>query len=279
MSSPTDAHTPSYLADAEAKNRAVERASPAPIWTFLNSAFCLWLLSSIVLSLSVYVHQQWQDYKREQKDALARQEKLEIEIAGRLSQFGKWFKSNMLNHDGYKVVYTFQDGVDRLQILQAISEFSDMPQHSSRSGAHVREVFPEFSKRNMLSLYAELSATADQIAQTDFIQRICSCAVWSGSATAESSVSEPPTEYAKKKAEFRSAMVAILDPDYLVHYGQFNHDTFVSSFEAIFFTPDIRNTRLPSTDCLEKTDDCGATPVTPTPPAGVTAEGAGVTRS
>jgi hypothetical protein len=127
-------------------------------------------------------------------------------------------------------------------------------------GAHIQEVLPEFAKRNMVSLYAELRSINEKISDAHFFRRL----LMFDSVITERTTTDNPlvaiTPYSIKQAEYRAAMVALLDPDYLFGYHPFDHNTFVSLFEVTFFTSDIRNSKLPSTDCLEKTADCGASP-------------------
>jgi hypothetical protein len=58
------------------------------IWSFANSSFGLWFLSSVLLSAAVYSYQTWQDAKHQRELTTQRVERLNLEIAGRLSQFG-----------------------------------------------------------------------------------------------------------------------------------------------------------------------------------------------
>jgi hypothetical protein len=228
-----------------------------------------------VLGFAVYVFQQWQDYKHEQQSALEREERIDVEIAGRLSQFGQWFKKHLIDkHD--PASYSFKDGIGMEEILHAISEFSASPRHSiADTGAQIREVFqteevfPEFAQRNLLSLYAELSAINEKMSKESFLSKLFAYDGVTGGDSAAGNSSDSTTPYSKRQAEYRDAMVALLSPRYLFDWkDDLNHDTFVSLFEVTFLTPDIRSFKLPSTDCLEKTADCQPSPATVTPEAG-----------
>src|ERR1700747_312271 len=84
------------------------QASPDPtrhsgwlpaIWNFANSSFGLWFLSSVLLSAAVYFYQTWQDDKHQREITIQRVEQLNLEIAGRLSQFGTWARANLIQED------------------------------------------------------------------------------------------------------------------------------------------------------------------------------------
>jgi hypothetical protein len=71
-----DARRPEERVDGAETKKQVR---PSPVWGFLNSAFGLWLLSSVLLSFAVYVFQQWQDYRHEQQSAIEKQERINVE--------------------------------------------------------------------------------------------------------------------------------------------------------------------------------------------------------
>jgi hypothetical protein len=159
--------------------------------------------------------------------------------------------------------YSFQATIKKDDVFTAISEFADTPQHAvPKVGAHIQEMLPEFTERNLVSLYAELRSTNEKVSNTHFFRRLLMLDNVDLEGAAPENSSAAITPYSIKQAQYRAAMVALLDPDYLFGYQPFDHNTFVSLFEVTFFTADIRNSKLPSTDCLEKTADCGASPNT-----------------
>jgi hypothetical protein len=92
------------------------------ISNFLNSSFGLWFLSSVLLSAAVFVYQTWQDNKHQQEITTERVERLNLEIAGRLSQFGTWARVNLLQVDD-KGHSQFSAGVNNTAIERASLEF------------------------------------------------------------------------------------------------------------------------------------------------------------
>ena len=235
-------------------------------WAFLNSSLGLWFLSSVLLSTAVYVYQIWQDGRQQKVMTVQKMEKLNLEIAGRVSQFGTWARANLVDeHDGR---YNFQGDVNKKGIVTAIEDFAAAPQ--SGGDAHrlyIHEIFPEFRKRNLISLYAELNLVARKA-----LEQSCDCNM-DESQSSDNVASEIRSagmfsgitnrvfykvddnrihELNVKTAQYREAEVALLSPSYLLQYHKHpNHDTFVRSFEGIFMTDDTKRSHLPSTDCLE----------------------------
>ena len=86
-----------------ARNQTQQSAATF-FWTCLNSPLALWLLSSVILSSAVYAYQTWQDRKRQQEITGQQIERLTLEIAGRVSQFGTWTRNHLVyEQDGQKL--------------------------------------------------------------------------------------------------------------------------------------------------------------------------------
>jgi len=235
-------------------------------WAFLNSSLGLWFLSSVLLSTAVYAYQTWQDGRQQKVMTAQKLEKLNLEIAGRVSQFGTWARANLVDdHDGR---YNFQEGVNETSIITAIEDLAAAPQ--SGGDAHrlyIHEIFPEFRKRNLISLYAELNLVTRKALEqscdcnTEESESLDNVASETRSAGMLSNITTKVFyavgdnrihELNVKMAQYREAEVALLSPSYLLQYHKHpNHDTFVRSFEGIFMTDDTKRSHLPSTDCLE----------------------------
>jgi hypothetical protein len=237
------------------------------IWNFANSSFGIWLLSSVLLSGAVYLYQTWQDDKHRREITTQRVEQLSLEIAGRLSQFGTWARANLLREDS-KGHYQFSSSVDKTAIEKAIGDLAAAPKlGDSGSKLYLHEVFTEFQKRNLISLYVELNLIV-----RNAIEEACNCRIRESQENLGASGSEgnPATSVSAlirkqshlndddlyqlyiRTIQYKQAEVALLAPDYLIQYQETpDHDTFIRSFEGIFLTDDARRSGLPSTDCLE----------------------------
>jgi hypothetical protein len=271
-------------------SRDDRQASPDPtrhsgwssaIWNFANSSFGIWLLSSILLSGAVYLYQTWQDNKHQREITIQRVDQLNLEIAGRLSQFGTWARANLLQVDN-KGHYQFSANVDRAAIEKAIDDLAAAPKSPEPGNKlYLHEVFTEFQKRNLISLYVELNLIVRKA-----IEEACNCIIHESLEKwdAISSEARPTTPVSVligmqshfngddlrqlyiRTVQYKEAEVALLSPDYLFQYEQTpNHDTFIRSFEGIFLTEDTNRSGLPSTDCLENLPNGGGCVTYPMP--------------
>jgi hypothetical protein len=254
------------------------------IWNFLNSSFGLWFLSSVLLSAAVYFYQTWQDDKHQREITIQRVEQLNLEIAGRLSQFGTWARANLLQVDN-KGQYQFSAGVNKANkaiIEKAIDDLAAAPKSPEPgNNLHLHEVFTEFQGRNLISLYVELNLIVQKA-----LEEACNCSIIKnrenlGTTDAEVKPVTPVSTLIRKRSylndddlhqlyiriiQYKEAEVALLSPDYLFQYGQTpDHDVFIRSFEGIFLTDDAKRSGLPSTDCLENFPDGGACITYPKP--------------
>jgi hypothetical protein len=237
------------------------------IWNFVNSSFGLWFLSSILLSAAVYFFQTWQDQKHQKELTTQKVEQLNLEIAGRLSQFGTWVRANLVQADG-DGRYQFLPGVDNSTIEKAMDDLAAAPKSGEPGNRlYLHEVFTEFQKRNLISLYVELNLIVRKA-----LEEACNCSIRETLEKRDMIGSEvkPMTSVSSlmrkrshlsdedlrqlyvRTIQYKEAEVALLSPDYLFQYGKTpDHDTFIRSFEGIFLTDDAKRSGLPSTDCLE----------------------------
>jgi hypothetical protein len=248
-----------------AQDETGQRVWWTPIWTFFNSSLGLWFLSSVLLSTAVYVYQIWEDGKQQQAMTAQKIERLNLEIAGRVSQFGTWARLNLLQeHNGR---YEFRESVNKTKIEAAIEDLAGTPQsRKDRDRLYIHEILPDFTTRNLISLYAELNLLTRKA-----LEEGCRCKIdenqnsFGGGAEGKLernlldliSTIFQTTDYDHlhalylKMVQYREAEVALLWPSYLLQYNDPDHDTFVRSFEGIFLTEDTKRSGLPSTDCLE----------------------------
>jgi hypothetical protein len=125
------------------------------VWEFINSAFGLWLLSTLAVSGGAFAFQQWRDYVDQTSAAEANLTRLEYEVASRVSQYLGWFEAHLLVDlpPGGPSVHAFAPDTTRDKILESLEVFADLPRQAS---PRILEVFPEFRERSMISLLAEL---------------------------------------------------------------------------------------------------------------------------
>jgi hypothetical protein len=243
------------------------------IWNFVNSSFGLWFLSSVLLSTAVFLYQNWQDDRHQREITTQRVEQLNLEIAGRLSQFGTWARANLVQGDG-EGRYQFFPGVDNSTIEKAIDDLAAAPKSGEPGNRlYLHEVFTEFQKRNLISLYVELNLLVQKA-----LEEACNCSIRESLEKRDviGSEAKPVTSISSlmhnkshlsyedirqlyiRIIQYKEAEVALLSPDYLLQYGKTpDHNTFIRSFEGIFLTEDAKRSGLPSTDCLENLPDGG----------------------
>ena len=140
---------------------------------------------------------------------------------------------------------------------------------------YIHEILPDFSTRNLISLYAELNLITRKA-----LEEGCHCNVDDSQATANggsesnsvgmlsdivSAANNDLHALYLKMIQYGEAEVALLSPAYLLQYNSPNHDTFVRSFEGIFLTEDTKRSGLPSTDCLENFPNGGSCITYPDP--------------
>jgi hypothetical protein len=127
-------------------------------------------------------------------------------------------------------------------------------------------MLPDFTTRNLISLYAELNLITRKV-----LEEGCRCKIdenensfgigaegkleWNLSVLVPAIFQTDDYNHLNalylKMVQYREAEVALLSPSYLLQYNDPDHDTFVRSFEGIFLTEDTKRSGLPSTDCLE----------------------------
>jgi hypothetical protein len=199
-------------------------------------------------------------------------EKLNLEIAGRVSQFGTWARLNLLDERNGR--YEFRDGVDETKIEESIEDLAAAPQSGRNADRlYIHEILPDFATRNLISLYAELNLITRKA-----VEEGCHCKIdenqssfidisESKPAGMLSAIASKVFQHADdnrlrslylKMVQYREAEVALLSPAYLLQYNPRDHNTFIRSFQGIFLTEDTKRSGLPSTDCLENLPNGGS---------------------
>lgn len=126
---------------------ASRRTTKNAVWDALNSAFCLWLLSTVVVGFISWRYTQWEKHReadrivheqaaiRKREDGLTLR-KLDAEIASRLQFVHSVIRLSNPSHEAV------------LSVLRALEN----PSHQTYSV----NVFPEYSARSLRSLLWEL---------------------------------------------------------------------------------------------------------------------------
>jgi hypothetical protein len=211
-----------------------------------------------VLTGSVYGYQEWQENRQQKQITTQKTEKLNLEIAGRISQFGTWARANLVQQNKNDSRYEFKESVDETKIKAAIEDLAAAPQSGKDTDRrlYIQEILPDFATRNLISLYAELNLIArkeiEEGASAGMMSRIVP-------KVFQNMDDSHVHELSVKIAQYREVEVALLYPGYLLKYEEEepDHDTFVRSFEGIFLTEDTKRSGLPSTDCLENLPNGG----------------------
>jgi hypothetical protein len=105
------------------------------VWGFFNSAFGLWLVSSILFGLVTWSYSTWSDSRARARENEAAVEKLDVEIAARVDRF-RTLVSNAKSAERYYSALWYLDNPS-----------------SEKFGL---VIFPEFGNRSLRSLLWEL---------------------------------------------------------------------------------------------------------------------------
>lgn len=206
------------------------------LWWFFNTPVGVWLLTSGLVGVGIGLYQQRQQEIQQRSERAEKVELLNLEIAARMSEFGRWARDHLVQSSDS--IHNFQKGVTENTIIEAITELGNAPDSNtlvSNAPAKgdkidIHAIFPENRTRSLLSLYAGLQNLVGQQLNNQDI---------------DASILE------QKIALCQFAEQALIDPKILYGYRELNHDVFICQFQRIFLTKDISQFRLPSTDCLE----------------------------
>jgi hypothetical protein len=138
-----------------------EKSTKLPIsrvWSFLNSAFGLWVLSTLAVGGLTTLYTQVHNRVVQQQAREERIEKLDLEIEGRLSQFlVNVEKMVAKRHDSR---FSLRKGFANSDIQRCWRELK-MPPGRNLSPDSMTAVFPENEQRGIVSLMVELSRLVD----------------------------------------------------------------------------------------------------------------------
>jgi len=134
------------------------------IWSFLNSNFGLWLLSSVMVGLITFGYTKLNDHLAEKRLKERQVVKLDIEIEGRFYQLLEKIKRNSesLNID------TTNNPV----VKNMLFEFKGNP-----TGENERfySIYPEFQNRSIVSLIIELSSISENKKDVEKMKEVSKC--------------------------------------------------------------------------------------------------------
>lgn len=154
-------------------DRTVQKKIKGKIWTFVNSAFFLWFLSSVVVGVISFLYVKWdkqRDLEREQREraALVEQEnvqsvrKLDAEISSRLAYF---FYSQEITGTITEVRLIKEHGSDMADVSEVMEYYISINltedgimslYNPNVSGYKFGD--PEYANRSLRSLLLELEA-------------------------------------------------------------------------------------------------------------------------
>jgi hypothetical protein len=246
-------------------------------WTFINSSFALWLLSTVVVGLSVYGYQSWQTGREAERKYEERVSQLTFEAAGRLSHYLTWSYSEQ-RQKGKEG--KFKPSVTPAKLKMALESLAGRPSatDSDPNGYHVKELLHEFHETNLISIFTELKFLNEQemkkygkwyVWVSDDLQTL-----YESSTPIEAHVriidpnvrksnlgdifENPKDPYYNKavlafrKVHYDRAIDALIDPDVII--GSDNppsYDKFKSNFETHFLLRDIRGSNFAYVDCFD----------------------------
>ena len=84
-------------------------------WTFINSSFALWALSTVAVGLGVYTFQSRQGAREADRKYQERVSHLTFEAAGRLSHFLTWSYTHLMKESGEHGKFKDDVSVDTLK--------------------------------------------------------------------------------------------------------------------------------------------------------------------
>ena len=128
------------------------------VLSFLNSAFGIWILSSLVIGLFTYFFNDYITKKKEYDERVEKIQKIDLEIANRISQF--WVCLNPIVNSK-DATYPLMSGIvpDTLtKVWMAFKNPSDCP---CKNGL-ILPMYKEFNGRTTVSLMIELASILEK---------------------------------------------------------------------------------------------------------------------
>jgi len=217
------------------------------IWTFLNSAFALWLLSSIAVGGGAWLFQQWRDAHEHSLSVEEKFERLNFEAAGRTAQYLSWVARHLSQKDGNH--REFIKAAPPNEILQSVRVFADVPRSvkaTSEDSPYIQDMLPEFKDRDLLSIYAELNLINLKAAPTISYFRLVTPI-----STDSAARNREPILQQKRAMVYADAMLALLEPGWLLDYAGAEYGVFKDRFSKAFLSEDIQKFGFPYLDCFD----------------------------
>lgn len=115
------------------------------LWLLLNSAFGLWLLSSVFITFGTWKYTQWSEDQQRVKERSEKIERIDQEIESRFAIDGVFSTVLGVAEKSMKGIAISQEQLTKLYA----GVLAPPPEE--------RSLFPEYSKRGLLSLMKELS--------------------------------------------------------------------------------------------------------------------------
>lgn len=128
----------------EIRKKLNENEQISKFWKFVNSSFGIWLLSTVVVGLIVYLYNDSKLQNEISANNAATIQKLETEASNRLQQF----KLALSNQQASKIYYQKEDLVYMID--------GDLVKNGTLSSEKPIYIFPEYKERTMNSLLYEI---------------------------------------------------------------------------------------------------------------------------
>lgn len=139
--------------------REIDAGKPQPartqkVWSWLNSAFGLWLLSSVVLTGLTTAYAHYRDQREREVKKLETEQHLDAEIGGRM-------------FEATRVVAKFKSDINQgnmgqaPQIYGAVVGIFDNSSIYDPKEPQDLSIYPEYQKQNFQSLLIQLSGLGD----------------------------------------------------------------------------------------------------------------------
>lgn len=148
------------------KESAQTASSPSKFMAFLNSAFGIWLLSSVAVGLITFLYSQYDAKNKSVETRIAYRDKIKIEVYGRVDQYKAYTKQIELNPNSRKNGMAAEQIDVQQRVL--LHNLLDTPKSQDEFRKKISGTYPEFDNRRLISLISELRMLEEERVQNKF---------------------------------------------------------------------------------------------------------------
>jgi hypothetical protein len=241
-------------AELERENRPKRLST---VKEFLNSAFCIWFLTSVIAGAGVWSFQQLRDAQLKEEAAARKFEQLEFELEARTSQYITWFVKNYMKKVDKEV--GFADGVTPEKLIASLRVFADLPRRNLSGYPNIIELYPEFKDRSLLTIFVELKSINERRRKPELLYPRPVPEVRVGDLSIQGVVPSPPSwngdyeKLYKLPLEVRRRAIYVRAIEFLVSMelpDNISYESFKKLFTEVFLTGDISGSDFPYLDCF-----------------------------